>query len=680
MESKYHKNSSTPHGNNQMVVVANPRPKHAIKVRGGNVEDLEPQERIDGRAGASKQHKQTKPPRTKQGQRRAIQPMFSDSDHLLRGQGYLYGKPVAERKTKIILNHRTNIDGEADTQSFSATLATTRSRLLQQHDDTAVNVSSRSLRKPATRNDGVVMKYPNQEAGLATGESAKWDIKEEDKDEDNENEGVDNREEFPQVSLVNSRASSSSSGNSSTMSQYWTRSARNDSEYENHDRKFPQTAQLQKEGNKTARHSEAEQINFFPLKKAPLTVVEKIATHRDRNTGVNLGVTRRFPTRVENTPNNKHLQDDETWANFGEEIELRIEDVIPTSSRASDQSPFLFADAFDLDDFKDPSFTDLIGNEHYIATIEIENWEEPEEEEKTEISGEDQVETQAIETCKTLPEENMEQPQQPNNKEKQPPKLLGPILEARFTRSYWRRHKRRSRKSKTKKNGGRYELQLDDETGKVENIAKPTGTLKPAKLKEITKTMDTSGKLERTSELLGMPGKLKNTAEPTGALLVGAASEGSHEEEEKEKDDDNEEEYEVFPEVEWFEDKPSQSDDDMGAPVTPRAPILSRNRMQECKRILGAINWSLDDLVTMIDAVDASFGVTADQIVSLQSLIPTPAEKESLLKPPLGIGQLSEEEEFMAQMMGVPELEGKLEWLLFQCQFPVIIKRFCDGM
>ena len=669
-----HKKISTRHGDNQMDAVTRPSPKHS-KIRGGNFQDFGTQERDHGRAVASKQHEREKSPQKKQGHRRAIQPMFNDSDHLLHGQGYLYGKPDTGRNKKLTYeNQRTNLNSEGDVESSSSTLITTRSMGLQQHDDVVVTVLSHSAREHAAQNDGVVANYPIQEAGLATGESAGWDTKEE--ISRNENEG--NKEQnLPPVYSASSRASSSSgSGSISNVSQGWTLSARDDPEYDDHDVKYPKATQFLKEDKAIVRPPKAEHIiNFFPLKKAPLTVVEKISTRHDWTTGANLGVSSRFPTQVENTPH-KHLEDDETWANFGDEIELHIEDLIPTSSRGSDESPFpIFADEFDLDDFNDPSFTDLISSKHYKATIEENNWKPPKEEEKTETSAKDQVETQVMASCKTLPEENEEQP---IDEEKQPRKLLGPILEARFTRSYLRRLKRRNKKSKTRKNGDRYDLQLDDEPVKVKNIAKPKRTQKPGKLKKIT--VGASGKLESITELVEKTGNAKKSTESTGTLPIGAASKGSYGEEKKEEDYESEEEYEIFPEVEWVEHKPSQSDDSIGAPVPPRALILSWKRRQECKRFLDATNLSLDDLVIIIDAVDASFGLTADQIISLRSLIPTPAEKKSLLKLPLDSGRLDEEEEFMAQMVGVPELGEKIEWLLFQCQFPIFIKRFCDGM
>ena len=662
-------------------------------------EDLDLPEKIHRGVAASIQIDLKRNLRTQQTHQQAIRPLFGASDHCIKGRDYYYDKYAPQKTNKLALgNHHEDATVDDDAQSSCSTLTTTRSMLLQQ-DECAITVSSLSVAKKETCDVGVAKAFPCRETGLAKREKPiRMGAKGNGREIANKN---DNRKESsPPISLVSTGASSKSAPNPPEEAAEWndestkyrdvniqSRGGRTPTQRPalagradslnldpkemvgtTKESKVPVIqfrkehqfacrgedfiavrAQLRKTFTTATVKPEEGRIDFFPLQK-PTTPGKKAPTRPERKNpaAARLGVTSRFPSLQIEIPSvdsegswdplHEHKEDEEAWANFGDEIGAQIEDLIPTMSHTSDESPFPF-DIMDLEDFKgnDASFAALLDNDQNIGVDEVK------QDTFLQISGKAQGQKKTRDTRKAL--SNGQQRRPPRRDKLQKPKLLGPLLEARFTRSYWRRLKHGNKDYNISKKGGRLVPTSNHSSERSESITDPGGVL-------LGNNISDDGIFPEVDEPWWEP-------DDTGSSLFA--------------DNAIETKFDVF------EGKPNQDDGAMSAPATTTARILSSHRIRECEMVLGTISLSLDDILTAIDAADASFGLTEDQIASLQSLTPTPAEKASLLKPPLDLS-LSEGEEFMMQMVGIPELEKKLEVLAFQNQFPISMERFCDGM
>lgn len=118
----------------------------------------------------------------------------------------------------------------------------------------------------------------------------------------------------------------------------------------------------------------------------------------------------------------------------------------------------------------------------------------------------------------------------------------------------------------------------------------------------------------------------------------------------------------------------------------PGSLVLSPVRLSECRAVLDSLDLTPEKLLMVIDAADASSQLKKEQIMSLRTLIPTREERRLLLRhvkksrrQSLMFQFADIGENFLFQMIGVEKVQRKLAALLFQDEFHALVRRLREG-
>jgi len=377
----------------------------------------------------------------------------------------------------------------------------------------------------------------------------------------------------------------------------------------------------------------SDNFDFFPLQSFVSV------TKKEPSSGARLGVTSTFPSikgtfarqsygKMQDLSLEESKADDEAWASFSEETDKYLIDL-PTQSNRNDELPFVFdIQRKQSDDDDDACFTALLANNNNGDGGNARK-------------SEDLPYKTHGEARKALATRR--------------PKLLGPLLEAQFSRSYCLRRKHSTKLADESLRGeGIPPISLSSSSAPPKNQS--SSILDLYALRPTLNCME-----EENNSFLGKEERWWESENkdvlPTSKKIA---------------NDDHAEKNRRVPK---------------NSAVSPPTPskraiknrLLEPRRLLECEKVLGVIALPMYDLMTAIDSADSSAGLSEGQILSLQALVPTPVEKAKLFEPPIN-ATLEEGEEFMMQLIGIPQLEKKLEVLMFQIQFPKSIERFCQGL
>jgi Formin Homology 2 Domain len=236
----------------------------------------------------------------------------------------------------------------------------------------------------------------------------------------------------------------------------------------------------------------------------------------------------------------------------------------------------------------------------------------------------------------------------------QTPKLLGPLLEARFTRSYWRRL------NHTKKDSNKTTVTTD----------------KGQQRKAATADRDYEV-MERSVAMEHATATSKDSVRHANGVALS-----------------NQECWESL----WHPQDVTVSESCLDAAVQKEdagwgtaclsdseAKVLSQRRVRECDAVLAGMPMETNDILEAIDVADPSVPLDLKQLESLRSLVPTPAEERMLSKHAIlaqktpSIRISAKAEKFMLELSRLQGARQKLEAMMFHFEFNVDMDKMCKG-
>jgi hypothetical protein len=229
----------------------------------------------------------------------------------------------------------------------------------------------------------------------------------------------------------------------------------------------------------------------------------------------------------------------------------------------------------------------------------------------------------------------------------QTPKLLGPLLEARFTRSYWRRLNHANKGSRS--------------TVAIDKRHRTKGDAVDRDLQVMERSV-----AEEPDSVWQANGDAISGQDWWGALWheQEATVSESNLEQAVQKVDDG-----------W-----------VTAPLwAGEAKVLSQRRVSECDAVLAGIPLDTNDILEAIDVADPTAPLDLKQLESLRSLVPTPTEERMLSKHSISARKTpsicisAKAEKFMLELSGVEGARQKLEAMMFPFEFNVDVGKMCKG-
>ena len=591
---------------------------------------------------------------------------YNGADHKI--QDYYYGKFMSEGKEEF----STGAYEDDDAESSCSTLTTTRSMLLQQQD-CAVTVNSLSYSHKTSKSDEEVLQRPvatdseysallqNREISVSRIENVKADLHVE---TGIDGEGKCEERTYPldspcavaksnDGSSIPARQPTTSSRDEATAlissprtpkpqakpaCKSWVPSGTN-SEGDNF---LAVKSRLKRVPITDNARLEEERIELFPKKRSPDGTADR------KHSPSRLGVTCNFPSAPKNAPTSNicehwdplhektdSVNKEETWEGFGIPLDPHQGDLVPSQSSASDESPFPFD--MMVPEKREPDFS---GTPLLLETGQNE-YERPATENSDEVDAlkpECQGKSKQRDIRKLLAKGGGRAQRRLRRDFLQGPKLLGPMLESRFTKSYWRR------------------LQHQQN-----NEAAPSQSL------------DDKVFLSQSSSGCQLEGKQSGDSFEFNAEDIWWESSGSS---------GNEVDHSGRP-----AEAEAQTFEVVNAEFRGQLQTFYLERVQACESFLQANNaQDHGDLLASIDAADTSgLSLTLEHIFALKSLVPTREEEGATTSYQTNVRDKAIRvtsttgEKFIAAMAGINELKQKLEALEFQLEFPKAIDKIFAG-